>query len=162
METIWVIESLFLRQGFTEVSSANFTSKLRKFIHLQLHIRIKIHKCVKSRETFKFFRRSHRYPFTLRKNNKLKGNIMEIILSEKQMDIIAIRTANRVVNLLRVEDRPKPRKKYIGIKEAAGILGISEYHLRRIKDQFPHIKRGDNQQGRIYFDEDALLANFIK
>ena len=85
---------------------------------------------------------------------------MEIQLSEKQMDSLANRTAKIVVNLLRVEDCPKPRKKYIGIKEAAGILGMSEYHLRRIKDKFPHIKRGNNQQARIYFDEEALLTNF--
>ena len=54
------------------------------------------------------------------------------------------------------------KKKYVDINKAADILGYSVYHLRRIKDQFPHIKRGDNQQGRLLFQEDALYESFNK
>lgn len=88
---------------------------------------------------------------------------MEIRLTETQMESLAVRTAKSVVQMLRAEERIQPKKKkYVGIKEAADILGMSVYHLRRIKDEFPHIKRGDNQQARIYFDEEELLKSFTK
>ena len=81
---------------------------------------------------------------------------MNIELTEKQMDAIAVKTARRVVNLLNRDEQPKLDKK----KKYVDINGYSVYHLRRIKDQFPHIKRGDNQQGRLLFEEDALYASF--
>ena len=89
---------------------------------------------------------------------------MNIELTEKQMDAIAVKTARKVINLLNRDEQPKldKKKKYVDINKAADILGYSVYHLRRIKDQFPHIKRGDNQQGRLLFEEDALYESFNK
>ena len=87
---------------------------------------------------------------------------MQIELTQKQMDAIAGKTAQIVVTLLNRDEQPKlnKKKKYVDINKAADILGYSVYHMRRIKDQFPHIKRGDNQQGRLLFEEDALYASF--
>lgn len=84
---------------------------------------------------------------------------MNIELTNEQMAAIAGKTAQLVVNLLKKDDKPG-KKKYVDINKAADILGISVYHLRRIKDQFPYIKRGENQQGRLLFEEDALYASF--
>lgn len=88
---------------------------------------------------------------------------MKIELTEKQMDAIAVKIA-REINLLNRDEQPQldKKKKYVDINKAANILGYSVYHLRRIKDQFPHIKRGDNQQGRLLFEEDALYESFNK
>ena len=87
---------------------------------------------------------------------------MNIELTEKQMDAIAGKTARIVVNMLNRDKQSKQgrEKRYVDINKAADILGYSVYHLRRIKDQFTHIKRGDNQQGRLLFEEDALYASF--
>ena len=87
---------------------------------------------------------------------------MNIELTEKQMDAIAGKTARIVVNMLNRDKQSKQgrEKRYVDINKAADILGYSVYHLRRIKDQFPHIKRGDNQQGRLLFEEDSLYASF--
>ena len=70
---------------------------------------------------------------------------MNIELTEKQMDAIAGKTARIVVNMLNRDKQSKQgrEKRYVDINKAADILGYSVYHLRRIKDQFPHIKRGD-------------------
>ena len=88
---------------------------------------------------------------------------MNIELTDKQMTAIAGRTAQIVVSLLKREQSMQVKeKKYVDINKAADILGYSVYHLRRIKDQFPHIKRGDNAQGRLLFEEDALYASFTK
>ncbi len=88
---------------------------------------------------------------------------MNIELTDKQMTAIAGKTAQMVVSLLKREQSMQVKeKKYVDINKAADILGYSVYHLRRIKDQFPHIKRGDNAQGRLLFEEDALYASFTK
>ena len=34
--------------------------------------------------------------------------------------------------------------------------------MRRIKDKFPHIKNGNNKQGRLLFVRDALLKEYAK
>ena len=89
---------------------------------------------------------------------------MNIELTERQMDAIAGKTAQIVVTLLKRDKQSKQgkEKRYVDINKAADILGYSVYHLRRIKDQFPHIKRGDNAQGRLLFEEDALYESFNK
>lgn len=101
------------------------------------------------------------YLLCLKKINNPKFTVMNIELTDKQMAMIAGKTAQMVVTLLEKNHSKQGReKKYVDINKAAEILGYSVYHLRRIKDQFPHIKRGDNQQGRLLFEEDALYASF--
>ena len=53
-------------------------------------------------------------------------------------------------------------EEYVDSKEAARILGISPNYLRSKKDKFPHIKVGNNNQGRVLFKRSELLANYTK
>lgn len=85
---------------------------------------------------------------------------MDIILSEKQMEQIAAKTANIILRKMK-EDKEPPTE-MVSVKEAARILNISENHMRRIKNQFPHIKNGENRQGHILFLRDALLKIYGK
>lgn len=87
---------------------------------------------------------------------------MEIKLNEKQMAVLAQQTAQIVVNLLQQSSQATAETEYVGVAEAARILGISVYHLRHIKDDFPHVKRGNNQQGRLLFLKSALLTAYTK
>lgn len=48
----------------------------------------------------------------------------------------------------------------VSTDEAAAILGITPDWLRRIKDRFPHIKAGDQKQGKLLFVRDALLKEY--
>ena len=56
----------------------------------------------------------------------------------------------------------EPQLEMVPVSVAARILGISEDHMRRIKDKFPHIKNGNNKQGRLLFVRDALLKEYAK
>lgn len=85
---------------------------------------------------------------------------MDIFLSEKQMEQIAAKTANIILRKMK-EDKEPPTE-MVSVKEAARILNISESHMRRIKNQFPHIKNGENRQGHILFLRDALLKIYGK
>lgn len=42
-------------------------------------------------------------------------------------------------------------------REAAAILGISPARMRQIADRFPHIKKGEKQQGALLFLRKALI-----
>jgi hypothetical protein len=48
----------------------------------------------------------------------------------------------------------------VSTEEAAQILGITPDRLRHIKNKFPHIKAGDNKQGKLLFKRDALLLSY--
>lgn len=85
---------------------------------------------------------------------------MDIFLSEKQMDAIANKTAKILFRKLREDEEPP--SEMVSVKEAAHILGITQNHMRRIKNKFPHIKNGPNDQGRLLFKRDALLAEYAK
>ena len=50
----------------------------------------------------------------------------------------------------------------IDSREAARLLGLTPNYLRSMKDKFPHVKVGDNRQGRILFKRSELLANYTK
>lgn len=82
--------------------------------------------------------------------------MQEVTLNNKQIRQIAESTAKIVLQHIKSEDTTASR--LVGVKEAARILGISIDHMRRIKDEFPHIRRGENQQGHIYFYRDALIG----
>lgn len=85
---------------------------------------------------------------------------MDIFLSDKQMEQIATKTANII--LRRMKEDKEPPKEMVSVKEAARILNITENHMRRIKDQYPHIKNGNNAQGHILFVREALLKTYAK
>lgn len=82
---------------------------------------------------------------------------MEIVLNDKQIQQIADKTANLV--LRRLNMRTEEKSFLVNVREAARILGVSVTHMRSIKDEYPHIRRGSNQQGHIYFIKEALTAS---
>lgn len=85
---------------------------------------------------------------------------MDIQLSEKQMEQIAAKTARIIIRKLREDNEPPTEM--VTVKEAARILNISEGHMRRIKDQYPHIKNGNNAQGHVLFVRESLLKTYAK
>ena len=83
---------------------------------------------------------------------------MEGELSQKTIDAIADKAATVVVRKLKAED--KNDSEMVSTKEAAAILGITPARLRQIADRFPHIKQGNNKQGKLLFLKRALLKNY--
>lgn len=80
-------------------------------------------------------------------------------LDQSSIDAIAYKAAKIVVSELKKSEAPV---EMVPVSVAARILGISEDHMRRIKDKFPHIKNGNNKQGRLLFVRDALLKEYAK
>lgn len=81
-------------------------------------------------------------------------------IDQSSIDAIAYKAAKIVVSeLKKSEEAPV---EMVPVSVAARILGISEDHMRRIKDKFPHIKNGNNKQGRLLFVRDALLKEYAK
>lgn len=78
----------------------------------------------------------------------------EIIINDKQIQEIADRTAAIVLH--RLKDEPNDAPVYVSVKEAARIIGVSVSHMYKIRDEYPHIRRGNNQQGHIYFYRESL------
>lgn len=83
---------------------------------------------------------------------------MEVELSQKTIDAIADKAATVVMRKLKAED--KNDSEMVSTKEAATILGITPARLRQISDRFPHIKQGNNKQGKLLFLKRALLKNY--
>ena len=79
---------------------------------------------------------------------------MEVELSDN-----SIRKVAREVAAILRSDYPITDNlpEMVPTKVAAQILGISPARLRAIKDQFPHVKNGCNNQGKLLFKRDALL-----
>lgn len=76
------------------------------------------------------------------------------------MEQIATKTAN--ILLRKMKEDMEPPTEMVTVREAARIINISENHMRRIKNQFPHIKNGEKRQGHILFLRDALLKIYGK
>ena len=55
-----------------------------------------------------------------------------------------------VKEMQKVKDETK-EPELITVKEAAETLNLSEAYVRKIKDKLPHVKQGNNKQGRILF-----------
>ena len=77
-------------------------------------------------------------------------------LSDKQIQQIAKKTAKLVVRDLK--SMPEQNPVLVSVKEAARILGVSVDHMRKIKDEYQYIRRGENQQGHIFFLRESLMA----
>ena len=81
-------------------------------------------------------------------------------IDQTSIDAIAYKAAKIVVSELKKCE--EPQLEMVPVSVAAKILGISEDYMRRIKDKFPHIKNGNNKQGRLLFVRDALLKEYAK
>lgn len=82
---------------------------------------------------------------------------MELVLSERQLHKLAY----EVALILEKHLAPKQQPELCTTAEAAKILCITPGRLRQIVCQdpyrYPHIKQGDNKQGKLLFRRDALL-----
>ena len=80
-------------------------------------------------------------------------------MNKEEMTVLAALVADQVVKKLKGV-RNLSEAEYVDANEAARILGVSANYLRQVKDRYPHIKAGDQKQGRIMFRRDALLKEF--
>ena len=79
---------------------------------------------------------------------------MTIELDDRTMNILAGKVAKIVLQQLRGE-ATKPN--YITCAEAAKRLGVSKDWLRKTKNNYTYIKKGEGVQSRIYFDANQLF-----
>lgn len=91
---------------------------------------------------------------------KFNAIIYKYMLTPIEIDQIAAATARKLYKKMKEDELPPTE--YVTVKEAARMLGVSEDHMRRLKDQFPHIKNGDKQQGRVLFLREGLIKNYAK
>ncbi|MGM9697990.1 MAG: hypothetical protein ACI3Y0_05040 [Prevotella sp.] len=80
-------------------------------------------------------------------------------MKKNEMIELAAMVADEVVKKLRGIGS-LPETEYVDTEEAARILGMKPNYLRQVKDRYPHIKAGDNKQGRIMFRRDSLMCQF--
>ena len=72
--------------------------------------------------------------------------------------------ARKVAYLVRKDMQKELAKEpeMVSTEDAAKILSITPRRLRELKDRFPHIKSGENKQGKLLFVRDALLREYAK
>ena len=88
---------------------------------------------------------------------------MEIELSNESIKRIADALAPRVAKIIKAELKKKEdAEEWVRTKEAAQILGITERWLRRTKDNYPHIKNGNNEQGNLMFLKSGLIKTYAQ
>ena len=86
---------------------------------------------------------------------------MEIELSQRTIDAIAYRAATIIMQKMKKAQKTgSDLPMMVSSREAAAILGITPGRMRQIAERFPHIKQGDNKQGKLLFVRDALLENY--
>jgi hypothetical protein len=83
---------------------------------------------------------------------------MQIELTQRDIDRIAQRTALIVMNKL--QGQSIGSEEWVGTREAARILGVSETWLRKTKDNYPHVKGGDSRQSTLRFLRSGLIKGF--
>jgi len=88
---------------------------------------------------------------------------MEIELSNESIKRLADALAPRVAKIIKAELKKKEdAEEWVRTKEAAQILGITERWLRRTKDNYPHIKNGNNEQGNLMFLKSGLIKTYAQ
>lgn len=81
-------------------------------------------------------------------------------LDSKTIDAIARKSAQYVLTGLKKNKCAE--KEMVTAAEAAKILGITQNYLRTIKDNFRYVKGSGSKWGRILFEKDSLIENYIK
>lgn len=69
--------------------------------------------------------------------------------------------AKEVVKEMRKIENERPQPQLISCKEAAALIGVSEDYVRKIKDRLPHVKQGNNNQGRLLFIKEGLMEAYL-
>lgn len=86
---------------------------------------------------------------------------MEVELSQRTIDAIAYRAATIIMQKMKkAQKESRDFPKMVTTREAASILGITPGRMRQIAERFPHIKQGENKQGKLLFVRNALLENY--
>ena len=86
---------------------------------------------------------------------------MEVELSQRTIDAIAYRAATIIMQKMKnAPEESRDFPKMVTTSEAAAILGITPGRMRQIAERFPHIKQGENKQGKLLFVRNALLENY--
>jgi hypothetical protein len=86
---------------------------------------------------------------------------MEVELSITSIRRLADELAPRVAKIIKADlQRKEQAEEWVRTEEAAAILGITERWLRRTKDNYPHIKNGDNKQGNLMFLRSGLIKSY--
>ena len=68
--------------------------------------------------------------------------------------------ARQVAHILQNGEQPAEKGEYISTREAAAILHVSTDMMRKLKDKFPHIKAGENGQGKLLFLKRSLILSY--
>ena len=79
---------------------------------------------------------------------------------EYNQKFIKLLDKEMVKEMQKVKDETK-EPELITVKEAAETLNLSEAYVRKIKDKLPHVKQGNNKQGRILFVKEGLMDAYL-
>ena len=69
--------------------------------------------------------------------------------------------AKEVVKEMRRTEKEQPEPELISCKDVAALIGVSEDYVRKIKDRLPHVKQGNNNQGRLLFFKEGLMEAYL-
>lgn len=67
----------------------------------------------------------------------------------------------KVIPFVKKPKKPEEECTWISAKEAAQIIGITEDHLLRLKDNFTYVKVGNSRNGRVRFRKETLVEEHI-
>lgn len=79
---------------------------------------------------------------------------------EYDQKFIKLLAKEMVKEMQKVKDETK-EPELITVKEAAALIGVSEDYIRKIKDRLPHVKQGNNNQGRLLFVKEGLMEAYL-
>jgi len=82
---------------------------------------------------------------------------MEITLSQHDINAIAYQVATILAKRIKQQNE---QPEMVTTAEAASILRISPQRMRQIADRYPHIKQGENKQGKLLFVRKSLIENY--
>lgn len=67
----------------------------------------------------------------------------------------------KVIPFVKKPKKPEEQCTWVSTKEAAQIIGITEDHLLRLKDNFTYVKVGNSRNGRVKFRKETLVEEHI-
>ena len=62
----------------------------------------------------------------------------------------------------KLKEEAKKEPELVTTEEAARILHITPDRLRHTKEKYPHVKQGENKQGKLLFVRDALVQTYLQ
>lgn len=93
---------------------------------------------------------------------KKTATLLLQFLERREYDTVFIKLlAKEVVKEMRRTEQEKPQPELISSKETAALIGVSEDYIRKIKDRLPHVKQGNNNQGRLVFVKEGLMEAYL-